>query len=409
MRLRISQFDGNSPSAYLKWFLSNKDTEQIQTMQEPVIVISITNGYWTYRWDTIAKEEVRMAVPIEKGGCFVSFRNPGRAYIYAEIFDRIRPYCGTYHIDEFLSIDRKYNGYTDYKKNARLIYDGKDIQSTEDDYFQRIEKSTLKIEGRWINMILKKRLALDVDPKLFAPKPRDWKLVNRWFDKPAENEFQFRSRRFVAYPYILLFFLFYYPFVLIYYSFLGLFGYYNHFNWRFITNPFNEDHERFDQEKRPYHVFENKSWREIVLSWRIIFAISSIASIPFSLWRIKNHVDFSFVNLTLQFVFIFLVLLATAMWPSIKQTTLRWIKSLDASIANSLYKKIDEISEKKTRKEQLKAEARKTAIAKLETERAPKSTKIIDIEELLPPEEKKTVRLRWNRLKNRVCKPFAGQ
>lgn len=407
MRLQISSFNDNGPSAYLKWFLSETEIEKAKEMTEPVILISVANSYLDREYYTEIQEEARVACPLEQGGCFVSFRNPGRAHIYADIFEGNDSCWGKYSVKEFLTIDEKNSGYNTYSVSAELQYEGSRIGSKKEDYLDKIEKSEMVISGRRSVIVLKKYLTVDVDSNLFAKKPRDWNLVNCWFDKPAENEYQLWQRRFVAYPYTLVFFLIAYPLDLMMHLFLVLLGYYNYFNWQYLTHPLTaESSMSRDNEKRPYHIFKDKSWQKIVFSWRIILLISIVGSIPFIVYRATTHIEFSVLNLMCQFCFIGFLLFITAFAPlinkDVREKYQKWSDLCNTTFADWRMAKYVALAEQ----EQKKAEARKLALTKL------KDLESINdnaIENLLSPEEKNMIRLHWNRLKRRGYKPFPGK
>ena len=207
MKLIISQFDGNSPSAYLKWFLSTSDFSRIEKMKKPVIVISICHGYDNCQWFfTSAIEESRIACPLENGGCFISFRNSGMTDIYAEIVESQYPYFGNDHIVSFLEIESKRAGYNIYAKESKLKHNNHYVRTDDNDYSALIKKSDIIIHGERFIFRLKKHLSVVIDPKLFAPKPRDYEFVNSWFNKPAETNCQIRRRRLFAYSCTILYF-----------------------------------------------------------------------------------------------------------------------------------------------------------------------------------------------------------
>ena len=231
MQLHVGEFCEKNASALIRWCISPKEIARIKQMCGiPLLVLSIgtveENG-------SFAKEENRLVVPLTDMAVYVYFRNAGKHLILAGVINN-----GNVDPDErskIASIHSRYAGFDVFQRSV--------IESKCTDW-QKCEYEP-KLYERYILEDFQASLSVDVDEKLFATKPFDWKLVGYWFETKPLNQCLHRKRRFLAYFLTIFVLPCMYLFRLVYDVFLAnfLLGY-RHVNWRWFLNPFNNEFKK---------------------------------------------------------------------------------------------------------------------------------------------------------------------
>lgn len=384
-----SKADGKSASMAIIWCLSPEQIERLKREdKEPKIVISVLHikrrgddRYPRFEFE----EENRKIVPVTAVSTFVTFRNPGQHIICAGIKD------GDYEDKDLLKIYRRDHGYNDY---FRSIVDVKadfyDSGKTENVY---MDSSYLLAKDDFAT------LEVNVDERHFAPQPRDYKLVNSWFDTKPTDQCHHRKRRILAY------FLTFAILPLTQFGKIILFFLNNIIvgttliNWRSIFRPFtygafcDKNYWKVVKYLDKDGQVQTKKWWKILLNWRLLVLYGLL---------IRTIIIFSSFFLT------YLIPILTVFG------CLGAVSALITAIVLLDKKYEDKIKtwlEIQIRKSEERGE-KKAELLKLEQDQELETMAC----SLLPqeisyatlPSKKKTIYLRFQNIKAQVCRPFAG-
>jgi hypothetical protein len=377
MQLHLGEFNGTNATAMVRWCLSPAEIRRIKQTPstKPMIIISIvkvdSDGEFLY-------EENRLIRPLTDMAVYISFRNPGKHVVLAGVLD---DYDKSNECDRLLSIDTRHSGY--YSYNRQLI----DEHLTGED-----GRRTPRLDMRKLfDGDIQAELGVEVDEKLFAKKPWDYKLVNYWFDTKPIDECHNRKRRFLAYFLTLcvgpLLYSFRFLFdVLLRTVLLGD----RHINWRWFSNPFDNcfatdpfDHRHYNswfeyRRKKDNTKLDKPIWR-VLINWRSLTLIGLF--VYFIVPLLLTHLV---VTAILAVVIVgFFLLLAYGSnigdWWSVRMRNLEQEALVEREL--NLEKEL----------------------MTLDCQLVPEKVGLDSL-----PKGKRTVRLRFYKLKSRVCRPFAG-
>jgi hypothetical protein len=385
MQLKIGKHNGISAVVPVTWCLSDQEVQHLtkDLDRKYFVIISVIkpdgNSYY---------EERRYCRPLTDQMAYVEFRNPGEHLILAGVM-----YNG-YNKKRFLNIDQRCNGYNVYSHN--LIYKENENWRLANSCLQDLGQSDMRAS-----------LSVNIDEKLFAPKPVDYDLVGRFFDTAPIDECHHRKRRFLAYFMLLTVAPLVYLFRLAWFlPFLLLTGLYAR-NWRWFLHPFREtwSNEEYLFAYAEYRDKDGKlqqkpTWRQLT-HWRMIFFIWPTllcvlcAILELLLLLLKFLAGywalFSFIGtiaMALAAILLIVAMTYVMTWSRIKKRYRQWR------------------TDRQEAQKQLRRQARKQIVRELRQLGCDLAPKEVSLKAL--PRQKQTVYLRFNALKAQICRPFAG-
>ncbi|MFA6594340.1 MAG: hypothetical protein WCT16_03735 [Candidatus Buchananbacteria bacterium] len=385
-----SEADGKSATMGIRWCLSPEQIERLKAEEkEAKILITVLHIKQRGIKDYYYEEESRKVLPITEGSTFISFRNPGRHIICAGIIDVV-----SYSPESYLKIQRRYAGFNDYNYpiiNTTTAFMGKGTAEGIGMYDHRL----LTPEDFAL-------LEVDVDEKSFAPEPRDYRLVNYWFDTKPIDQCHHRKRRFLAY-FLTITLLPIMQILKVWAFAIGnVFVGVTLINWRSIFKPLTYGafcdiyYSKILNYIGKNGEIKTKKWWKVLLNWRFIIGYACL--LPFIATLIATN---------------WLLLFATLCCLGFVSGSAAVIgRLIDKYQSKPRFDRIQRKIEKRIKKEKLLEQKQN------EEEELRKQKQARELERMacsLLPEEisyatlpKKPVRLRFQHLKSKVCRPFAG-
>ncbi|MFA5021256.1 MAG: hypothetical protein WC517_04330 [Patescibacteria group bacterium] len=360
MQLHLGKHDGNEATALIRWCLSPAEIAALKKHSNVTMVISVV--------DDSGNEERRYFVPVTEMAAMVAFRKPGLHRIYAGgVWDGM--------VARLARIYQRHRGYNNYSESILFNdelgggYSYSLAIFNSEDY-----KSTIKIQAE---------LEIEVDAGFYAGEPFDYDYVNAIFRNPPIDQCEHRKRRFIAHPIMPLALLLNYLIFSLAAVITVVLGMRKWMNWRFFRHPL----DYFGQcpvNDRPgesyssffaYAPYKNKpAWR-IALNWRLLIVYCGIGWLVWNFWAMIN---FSLVGI--------LALIAAAVVGVLFIVTL-FDLYLKPWVSNKINQAIKDVHDQD--------------LDRLDCSLVPENVTYDNL-------ERKSLRLRFNGIKAKVCRPFAG-
>ncbi|MFA5124647.1 MAG: hypothetical protein WC473_02370 [Patescibacteria group bacterium] len=388
-----SEGDGKSATMGIRWCLSPEQIERLKAEEGEVkILLSVLHirqfsqcGIKNYGYE----EESRKVLPITEGSTFISFRNPGRHIICAGIID-----ASSWSSENYLQIQQRCAGFNYY--NCLIINAAKAFR----------DNGTTEGIGMYDRQLLTSKdfalLEVDVDEKSFAPEPRDYRLVNYWFDTKPIDQCHHRKRRFLAY-FLTIAILPIMQILKVWAFAIGnVFVGVTLINWRSIFKPLTYGafcdiyYSKILNYIGKNGEIKTKKWWKVLLNWRFIIGYACL--LPFIATLIATN-----------WLLLFAILCCLGFVGGSAAVIGRLI---DKYQSESKFDRQQRMIKKRIEKERLLEQKQ------IKEEELRKQKQARELERMacsLLPEEisyatlpKKPIHLRLQHLKSMVCRPFAG-
>jgi hypothetical protein len=238
-----------------------------------------------------------------------------------------------------------------------------------------------------------------VDEKSFAPKPRDYKLVQYWYDTKPLDQCHHRKRRFVAYLLTLTVL----PLMQIAKVLGFMFGNVvvglTLINWRSIFKPFTygaycgQRYWKVSDYADKNGGIKAKKWWRALLNWRLIIIYGLLA-----------------YSLTILFAYIapyllplLAILSCLALLVFLAVVIIYLLNKSGSTSASRRFGRMRKTEQKLKKKNELLRQRQNRELEQIACYLLPEEISYATL-----PKEKKTVHLRFQHLKSTVCRPFAG-
>ncbi len=373
MQLHIGEFNDDNATALIRWCLSPQEIERLKKFKrQPMVAISVItvsdNG-------EIRVEENRFVRPLTDLAAYIAFRNVGKHLILVGVLNHY--YSEPGESKNLQTVYRRYSGFNEYKHT--LVHskwnrdnDTYGVLLNDDDLFENIQTQK----------------EVYVAENLFAPIPWDYKLVNFWFHQKPIDQCHNRKRRLGAYALtVTLLPIIYLLRILFNVLLVNGVGGITHINWRWFIHPFTSEFEiptgeQYFRLVSTSRTHDKPLWR-VLINWRVLLLTAGVLFfiIDCLLPILLAHGTAAIV------VTIVLLLLAAVIGIGVRY---------NVAIGKMLseWEKAD------------RADAAKKLAVELNSLNCQLVPKTLTLDSL--PSDKKTLSLRFYRLKSKVCRPFAG-
>jgi hypothetical protein len=372
--LHITEKTINTGTLQVSWCVDQQTLDLLKELNsiEPAVVFCITSKNSIA--DGLRQKEYRKVVPLKDLVGYLELRSSGENYIFAFIYPDIKKAK-----EKFLSRDS-------YKTHNQSIIDYCDENFVRKDRLvveNLIDVETNK-EKSEANLLFAERLTIDVPKGCFAKEPSQWEKdwVNHLFKNKCVDQCDFRKRRIFAYTLQVLFFIVnYIPRVLWLFICL-LFGSRN-ITLKYLLHPLTYRIEDFNNLLSDGTYFYGEGKNEILNGIRLFL-------MPMILFPLIVCSRFGLIWLLLLFVFVISA-----------GITLTFLTSNNALYAKKLINfynnVVDRIFPPVTEAWYLDNEESNLIIC---GDNKPKTFSQL-------PMKNKTIRLRFQDLKSKVCRPFS--